>query len=54
MTEGGNIDAQPAAGFENGAALLKLVGLIVYRGVDHALVLNLRRYSSNMCPRGYD
>ena len=54
MTEGRNIDAQTAAGFENGAALLKLPGLIVYRGVDHALVLSLRRSGSNLCRRGYD
>ena len=37
MTEGRNIDAQTAAGFENGAAFVKLPDLIVYPGFDHAL-----------------
>ena len=45
MTERRNIDAQTSAGVEDGAALLKCVGLVVYPGLDHA---------SNRMFDGYD
>lgn len=45
MTECGNIDAQTSAGVQDGAALLKLAGLVVYPRLDHA---------SNRMSEGYD